>query len=257
MMNAITRTAFKTIVRKEITRFLRIWPQTLLPPAITMGLYFIIFGNLIGKQIGTVHGFTYMQYIVPGLVMMSMITNAYANVSTSFFGTKFQRNIDEMLIAPIPNYVILLGYIIGGTLRGLAVGIIVSIIALLFTHLYLHNILVTLFVAFFSVLLFSLAGFTNGLFARKFDDVSIIPTFVITPLTYLGGVFYSIQMLPGFWQDASKLNPILYMVDAFRYGILGVSDIPVAIGLGMIILFTVALFLVNLHLMNRGYGLKS
>lgn len=257
MIDRTNRIAFQTIVRKEIVRFLRIWPQTLLPPAITMTLYFVIFGNLIGKQIGDMRGFTYMQYIVPGLVMMSMMTNAYANVSTSFYGTKFQRNVDEMLIAPISTWVILLGFVIGGTLRGVLVGIIVVIISLFFTHLQVHHLFVMISVAILAAFLFSSAGFTNGLFANKFDDVTIIPTFVITPLTYLGGVFYSIDMLPSFWENLSKLNPILYMVNAFRYGILGVSDISVAWAMLVIFLFAVGLFIVNLRLMEKGRGLRS
>ncbi len=257
MIDRTNRIAFQTIVTKEIVRFLRIWPQTLLPPVITMTLYFVIFGSLIGKQIGDMDGFTYMQYIVPGLVMMSMMTNSYANVATSFFGTKFQRNVDEMLIAPISTWVILLGFVVGGTLRGLLVGILVVIIALFFTHLQIHHVFVMLSVALLAAVLFALAGFTNGLFADKFDDVSIVPTFVITPLTYLGGVFYSIDMLPPFWEHLSKLNPILYMVNAFRYGILGVSDINIVWAMLIIFSFTVGLFIFNLKLLEKGYGVRS
>jgi ABC-2 type transport system permease protein len=257
MSDSANYVAFKTIINKEIVRFIRIWPQTLLPPAITMTLYFIIFGNLIGRQIAPMHGFSYMQYIVPGLVMMAIITNSYSNVASSFFGTKFQHNIDEMLIAPISNSVILLGFVIGGTLRGLLVGVLVILIALCFTHLSVQHLFLVLVVAFLSSVLFSLAGFTNAIFSDKFDDIMIIPTFVITPLTYLGGVFYSIDLLPNIWQYLSKLNPIVYMVSAFRYGMLGFSDIRIWWAMMIIVLFTVGLFWFNLSLMRRGQGLKT
>lgn len=257
MLDRVDYIAFTTIINKEITRFLRIWPQTLLPPAISMTLYFLIFGKLIGSQISDMSGFSYMQYIAPGLVMMSVVTNAYSNVASSFFGTKFQRNIDEMLIAPASNLVILMGFVMGGILRGLMVGLLVILIALFFTKLHVYNLFIILSVSFLSSLLFSLAGFTNGLLANKFDDVMIIPTFVITPLTYLGGVFYSIDLLSPFWQELSKLNPVLYMVNAFRYGILGLSDVNIMVAMVMIIVFIVALFILNLVLMQRGYGLRS
>lgn len=213
--------AFKTILIKEFLRFIRIWIQTVLPPAITMVLYFVIFGNLIGSQIGDIHGFTYMEYIVPGLIMLGIIANAYANVVSSFFGAKFQRHIEEMLVSPTPNYVILLGFIGGGVVRGLTVGAAVFLVSLFFTHLQIHNIFITISVVFLTAVLFSLAGFINGIFARSFDDISIVPTFVLTPLTYLGGIFYSIDMLPPFWQTVSLANPILYMINAFRFGIIG------------------------------------
>jgi ABC-2 type transport system permease protein len=257
MLDRVNYVAFITILNKEITRFLRIWPQTLLPPVISMTLYFLIFGKLIGSQISDMSGFSYMQYIAPGLVMMSVVTNAYSNVASSFFGTKFQRNIDEMLIAPVSNLVILVGFVMGGILRGLMIGLLVILIALFFTKLHVYNLFIILSVALLSSLLFSLAGFTNGLMANKFDDVMIIPTFVITPLTYLGGVFYSIHLLSPFWQELSKLNPVLYMVNAFRYGILGLSDVNIMVAMVMIIVFIVALFILNLALMQRGYGLRS
>lgn len=257
MLDRVNYVAFKTIINKEITRFLRIWPQTLLPPVISMTLYFLIFGKLIGSQISDMSGFSYMQYIAPGLVMMSVVTNAYSNVASSFYGTKFQRNIDEMLIAPVSNVVILVGFVMGGILRGLMVGLLVIFIALFFTKLHVYNLFIILSVGFLSSLLFSLAGFTNGLLANKFDDVMIIPTFVITPLTYLGGVFYSIHLLSPFWQELSKLNPVLYMVNAFRYGILGLSDVNIMVAMVMIIVFIVALFILNLALMQRGSGLRS
>ncbi|TPE55514.1 ABC transporter permease [Maribrevibacterium harenarium] len=249
--------AFYTILRREIRRFMRIWPQTLLPPAITMSLYFAIFGNLIGSRIGEMGGFSYMQYIVPGLIMMSVITNSYSNVASSFFSAKFQHSVQELLVSPTPNWVILTGYVLGGVARGLFVGLIVTVLSLFFTKLHLQNLLLTVVVVFLTAVMFSLGGFVNALFARSFDDVSIVPTFILTPLTYLGGVFYSISLLPDFWQAVSLLNPVLYMVNAFRYGILGVSDINVGWALVIIVAFSVALFAVGLSLLNRGRGIRS
>ncbi len=240
--------AFSTLVNKEISRFMRIWLQTVLPPAITMALYFVIFGNLIGPRIGRMHGFDYMQYIAPGLIMMSVITNAYANVVSSLFGAKFQRHIEELLVSPMPNLLLLLGFVAGGIARGVVVGVVVTATALCFT---------TLAVVVLTAALFSLAGFINALFAKKFDDISIVPTFILTPLTYLGGVFYSIDMLPPFWQNVSLGNPILYMVNAFRYGMLGVSDIDIGLAFAVIIAFCVALFALSMWLLKRGVGLRT
>ncbi len=249
--------AFQTIFVKEVRRFMRIWPQTLLPPAITMVLYFIIFGNLIGSRIGKMGGFDYMQFIVPGLIMMSVITNAYGNVVSSFFSTKFQRSIEELLVSPVPNYIIVCGFVFGGIVRGILCGFIVTLLSLFFTHLAVENIAITLLVVFLTAALFSLAGFINAVFANKFDDVSIIPTFVLTPLTYLGGVFYSIQLLPEFWQHVSMANPVLYMVNAFRYGILGVSDVNIWFALGMITFFVIVFFGVALYLLHKGTGIRQ
>ena len=249
--------AFSTIVVKEVRRFTRIWVQTLIPPAITMTLYFIIFGNLVGSRIGEMDGFDYMQFIVPGLIMMSVITNSYGNVVSSFFGTKFQRHIEELLVAPVPNWVILAGYVIGGVARGLAVGFIVTLLSLFFTDLTLAHPLVTLSILFLTAVVFSLGGFINAIYANSFDDIAVVPTFILTPLTYLGGVFYSISLLPEFWQGVSQLNPILYMVNTFRYGILGVSDINVVFAFGMIILFIAVLGGFALHLLNTGKGIRS
>ena len=214
--------AFKTIVIKEVLRFGRIWVQTILPPVITTVLYFVIFGNLIGSQIGDVDGLTYMEYIVPGLIMMAVITNSYANTVSSFFGAKFHRHIEEMMVSPVPNYLIVAGFAAGGVARGMAVGLAVSLVSLFFAGLNVHNILVVVSIAVLTSVLFALGGLINAVFARTFDHISIVPTFVLTPLTYLGGVFYSINMLSEFWQGVSLLNPILYMVNGFRYGILGV-----------------------------------
>jgi ABC-2 type transport system permease protein len=230
--------------------------QTVLPPAITTSLYFIIFGNLIGSQLGPVEGFSYMQFIAPGLIMMAVITNSYANVVSSFYSSKFQRHIEEMLVSPLPNYLILLGFVGGGVARGLIVGTVVTVIALPFAQLHIHNILVVLSVVVLTAVLFSLAGFVNGVYAKSFDDISIIPTFVLTPLTYLGGVFYSIDMLPGFWQDVSLLNPILYMINAFRYGILGVSDISVYVAFAITLFVIAGLFVFSVQLLHRGVGVR-
>lgn len=249
--------AFSTIVVKEIRRFTRIWQQTLLPPAITMTLYFIIFGNLIGSRIGPMDGVDYMAFIVPGLIMMSVITNAYGNVSSSFYSNKFQRSIEELMVAPVYPSVILAGYVMGGVARGVAVGVIVTLLSLYFTELKIHDLSVVVTVTFLSAILFSLGGFINAIFATKFDDISIIPTFVITPLTYLGGVFYSISLLPDFWQDVSKLNPILYMVNSFRYGILGISDIDVSHAIIMLLVFIAVLFATSVWLLKRGTGMRQ
>lgn len=249
-------TAFQTIVVREIRRFTRIWAQTLLPPAVTMTLYFIIFGNLIGSRIGQMDGFDYMSFIVPGLIMMSVITSSYANVVSSFFSMKFQRSIEELLVSPVPNWVILAGYVAGGMARGLGVGFIVTLLSLTFTQLHIHNLPVVILTVCLTSALFSLGGFINAMLATKFDDISIVPTFILTPLTYLGGVFYSIQLLPEFWQGVSMINPILYMVNAFRYGILGVSDVNVWIALGMVLFFIVVLVMVCLRMLQRGKGIR-
>ncbi|GLQ89540.1 ABC transporter permease [Dyella flagellata] len=250
--------ALKTIVRREIVRIMRIWTQTLIPPAITMTLYFVIFGKLIGSRIGNIQGeFSYMQYIVPGLVMMSIITNSYGNISSSFFGAKFQRSVEEMLVSPMPNWVILLGYVTGAVTRGLTVGVLVLLIALFFTHLQVAHILITLLSVLFGATIFSLAGFVNAIYAKKFDDIALVPTFVLTPLTYLGGVFYSVNMLSEPWQAISRVNPILYMVNAFRFGVLGISDVHIAVAFGVMLLFVIGLSWVALNLLKRGVGLRS
>ncbi|GKW47912.1 ABC transporter permease [Halomonas sp. NCCP-2165] len=249
--------ALWTLLVKEIKRFTRIWPQTLLPPSITMTMYFIIFGSLIGSRIGEMDGFGYMEFIVPGLIMMSVITNSYSNVASSFFSNKFQRSIEEMMVSPMPNWVILSGFVLGGMARGLGVGVIVTIVSLFFTRLSVAHPLLTIGVVVLTAALFSLGGFINALLADKFDDISIVPTFVLTPLTYLGGVFYSISLLPSFWQGVSLLNPILYMVNVFRYGFLGVSDIPVGWALAAILCFILVLFAIALWMLERGKGIRS
>ena len=249
-------TAFTTIVTREVRRFTRIWPQTLLPPAVTMTLYFIIFGNLIGSRIGEMGGYDYMQFIVPGLIMMAVITNSYSNVVSSFFSMKFQRSIEELLVSPVPNWTILAGYVAGGMARGLSIGLIVTLLSLAFTQLGIQNLLMVVVTVILTSALFSLGGFINAMLATKFDDISIVPTFVLTPLTYLGGVFYSIDMLPSFWQGVSMANPILYMVNGFRFGILGVSDVNPFVSLGMILVFIVLLAAVALRMLARGKGIR-
>ena len=249
--------AFYTILDKEVGRFLRIWAQTIVPPAVSMTLYFLIFGSLIGPRIGAMGGLSYMEFIAPGLIMMSIINNAYANVVSSFFGAKFQKHLEEMLVAPIPNWIILAGYVGGGVARGLAVGVVVSVIAMMFTKLHIHHLGVVIAVVLLTSILFSLAGLINAIYARKFDDISIIPTFVLTPLIYLGGVFYSINLLPEFWQGVSRINPVLYMVNAFRYGLLGTADVDVTLALLVILAFVVALTACALYLMEKGTGIKT
>ena len=247
----------KTIVYKEYVRVMRIWIQTIVPPAITMTLYFIIFGNLIGSRIGQMDGISYMQFIAPGLIMMSVITNSYGNVVSSFFGAKFGRHIEEMLVSPMSNATIIIGHVAGGVVRGMLVGTLVACVALAFTRLRIEHPLIMISMVVLTSIVFSLAGFINAIFAKKFDDISIVPTFVLTPLTYLGGVFYSISLLPEFWQKVSMANPILYMVNAFRYGVLGASDIPVGFAYAIVIAFVVGLFTVCLVLLNRGVGIRE
>lgn len=249
--------AFKTILTKEILRFSRIWVQTVLPPAIMMALYFVIFGKLIGSQIGDIEGFRYIDFIVPGLILMSVISNSYANVVASFYSSKFQHNIEELLIAPLPNFIILAGYVAGGVARGVLVGIVVTLVSLFFTDLDIHSYGATLTVFVLTSVLFATAGFINAVYANSFDDISIVPTFVLTPLTYLGGVFYSIAMLPEFWQRVSLANPVLYMVNAFRYGLLGFSDISLWLALAIIVGFILALGAFAMWLLARGVGIKS
>ncbi len=249
--------AFRTIVIKEYLRIVRIWMQSILPPVITTVLYLLIFGNLIGSRIGSMDGFDYIEYIVPGVIMLAVITNSYSNVVSSFFSAKFQHSIEELLVSPIPNWIIVAGYVGGGVVRGLLVGGAVTAVTMLFTSFDVHNYFVTVSVVVLTAALFSLGGLINAIFADNFDDISIVPTFVLTPLTYLGGIFYSISLLPEFWQAASLANPILYMVNAFRFGILGVSDIDIGLAFSIILLFIAALSAVALFLLHRGIGIKN
>jgi ABC-2 type transport system permease protein len=249
--------ALGTIARREVSRILRIWTQTLVPPAITQTLYFLIFGGLIGSRVGKMDGISYMDFIVPGLVMMSVIQNSYGNISSSFFGAKFGRHVEELLVSPMPNWVILGGYVAGAVLRGLMVGVIVLCIAMLFTRVRMPHPFVTLTTVLLGATIFSLAGFVNAVFAKKFDDVAIVPIFILTPLTYLGGVFYSVKLLPGWAEALTHANPIFYMVNAFRYGLLGVSDVPLWVAYGLMLGFAVALGALGLWLLRRGTGLRS
>lgn len=254
---SINWVAYTTISRREVLRFSRIWVQTLVPPVVMTGLYFVIFGHLIGQRIGVMDGMSYIDFIMPGLVMMSIITNAYANVVSSFYGAKYSHHIEEMQISPIPNIIIMLGFITGGVIRGLCVGVTVTLISQLFTDFSMHNPLVVIVVAILTAFLFSIAGLINAVFAKSFDDVSIVPTFVLTPLTYLGGIFYSIKLLPEFWQQVSLANPILYMVNSFRYGFRGSSDIDLTTAIAVIILFILILFGICLTLLERGTGIRQ
>ena len=249
--------ALATIARREVMRILRIWTQTLIPPAITMTLYFLIFGGLIGSRVGKMGGLDYMEFIVPGLVMMSVIQNSYGNISSSFFGAKFGRHVEELLVSPMPNWVILWGYVTGAVARGLMVGVIVMAIAMCFTPVRIPHPLVTLSTVLLGSVIFSLAGFINAVYAKKFDDVAIVPTFILTPLTYLGGVFYSVTLLPGWAQALTHANPIFYMVNAFRYGLLGTSDVPLWVAYGLMLAFVAALSALSLWLLRRGVGLRS
>lgn len=252
-----TYVAMQTIVEKEIRRFMRIWVQTLIPPAITIGLYFLIFGRLIGSRIGDMNGFSYMQFIVPGLIMMSVITNSYANVVSSFFSTKFQKSIEELLVSPTPNYVVIWGYVIGGMARGLAVGLIVSVLAMSLAKLSVQHLMITLSMAVLTSTLFALGGFINAVYAKKFDDITIVPTFVLTPLTYLGGVFYSIELLPDFWHGLSLINPIVYMVNGFRYGLLGISDVGLMQSYFVILVAIIGLYTWAHWLLVKGVGIRN
>ncbi|AIS59085.1 ABC transporter permease [Listeria ivanovii] len=250
-------TALKSLAAKETNRYMRIWVQTLVPPVITTSLYFIIFGKMIGSRIGDMGGFSYMEYIVPGLIMMSVITSSYANVSSSFFSQKFQKNIEEILVAPVPTHIIIWGFLIGGIGRSILVGSLVTIISLFFVPLHVYSWSIGIITFLMTAIVFSLAGLLNGIFAKSYDDVSIVPTFVLQPLTYLGGVFYAISMLPPIWQAVSKVNPIVYMISGFRYGFLGVTDVPIMVSMLVLVLFIVVLYAICWYLISKGRGLRS
>ncbi len=253
----INLTAYLTLSRREVHRFLRIWPQTIMPSAVTMTLYFLVFGKFVGARIGLMDGVSYVDFIAPGLIMMAVITNAYTNTAFGFFIGKFQGNIEELLVAPIPSWVILLGYTTSGVLRGIVVGLVVIGVAMIFGGFSVAHFWLMLVVIFLSSLLFSLAGLFNGVFAKNFDDISIVPTFLLTPLTYLGGVFYSINLLSPFWKKLSLFNPVLYMVNAFRYGIVGISDISLWLAMTILIGMTVLLTVGNIYILDRGIGFRA
>ncbi|HVZ76052.1 MAG TPA: ABC transporter permease [Candidatus Paceibacterota bacterium] len=250
-------TGYYTMIRRELVRILRIWSQTILPPVVTTSLYFIVFGTFIGSQLAPIHGFSYIQFIVPGLIMMSVITSSYMNTVSTFYFAKWTKNLEEILVSPMPDWVVILGFVSGGVLRGLIVGICVLIVSLFFTHLVIYNALVLILAFILTSLLFSLGGLINGVFAKGFDGISIVPTFVLTPLTYLGGIFYSISQFPPFWQKVSLANPILYMINAFRYGFLGVSDVPLWLCFTVLIGFTIVFALVVAYLFKKGIGVKN
>ncbi|HEX2792331.1 MAG TPA: ABC transporter permease [Candidatus Paceibacterota bacterium] len=246
-----------TMVRKDFVRIIRIWSQTLLPPAVTMALYFAIFGTFIGSQVANIHGFPYIQFIVPGLIMMSVITSAYMNTVSTFYFAKWTRTIDELLVSPMPSWTVIAGFVTGGLMRGGLVGIVVVLVSLFFTKLALFSVGIIIAAAVLTALLFSFLGLVNGIFAKSMDAISIVPTFVLTPLTYLGGVFYSVDQLPEFFRALSLFNPILYMVNAFRYGFLGVSDVPLSMCFAVMGSLTIFAFALTLYLFHRGAGLKQ
>lgn len=256
-MYSLYLTALKSLAVKETYRYMRIWVQTLVPPVITTSLYFIIFGNLIGSRIGEMEGFTYMEFIVPGLIMMSVITSSYSNVSSSFFSQKFQRNIEELLVAPVPTHIIMWGFILGGLGRSTLVGALVTTVSLLFVPLQVFSWPVILLTLLMTSVLFSLAGLFNGIFAQSFDDVSIVPTFVLQPLTYLGGVFYAISTLPPIWQTISRFNPIVYMISSFRYGFLGLADVAVWLSFFVLSVFIAVLYGFCWYFIQKGRGLRT
>ena len=257
-MNSIEQLrSLKTLTYREIRRFFRIWQQALIPSVITTMLYFVIFGSFIGSRIGSMGGFEYMQFMAPGLIMLAVITNSYSNVVSSFYGNKFARSLEELLVSPMPTYLILIGFVAGGVARGIIVGILVLITSLFFTEIVVQNIFLTLLVIILTAILFSLAGLLNAIFADSFDDINIVPTFILTPLIYLGGVFYSITLLSETWQIISKLNPVLYMVNAFRYGMLGVSDINVNFAIGMISFFIIIFYTASLYILKKGIGIRD
>ncbi|AML49228.1 ABC transporter permease [Coxiella burnetii] len=251
------RIAYQTIVVIELKRILRIWSQTILPPAITSILYFFIFGQIIGERVGTINGYKYIQFIAPGLIMMNIITSSYSSAVSAFFGAKFQYSIEELLVSPVSNITILLGYMSSGVLRGILVGIIVTLIALFFTHLHVHSIISILIAALLSACIFALAGLINAIYAKNFEGISIIPTFVLTPLTYLGGVFYPITLLPKFWQYVSYVNPVSYIIDNFRYGFLGIKDSYLTLSYFLMLSFIIILFSISYYLMEKGVGLRE
>jgi ABC-2 type transport system permease protein len=248
---------FKTMIIREFSRIVRIWGQTIVPPAVTATLYFVIFGSLIGKRVGQVGGYDYMQFIAPGLIMMTVIQNSYGNVVSSFFGAKFGKHIEELLVSPLPNWLIVMGYTMGGVLRGLLVGSVVTIVSLFFTHLTLLHVFAIISAVLLTSFVFAIGGFINALFAKNFDQISWFPTFVLTPLTYLGGVFYSVTMLPAWAHAASNVNPILYMVSAFRYGFLGTSDVDLRLAYGIMVAAAVLMFSLAVALLNRGTGIRD
>ncbi|QJC35908.1 ABC transporter permease [Enterobacteriaceae endosymbiont of Donacia sparganii] len=249
--------ALYTISKKEINRFMRIWIQTLIPPIITISLYFIIFGNLINLHIDKILGFSYIQFIIPGLIMMSIINNSYSNVASSFFGAKFQHYIEELLIAPVPTNIIILGYISGGIIRSIIICITLTLISAFFISLHIYSWIFFIIIVILTSILFSIAGLLNAIFAKNFDDISFIPTFILTPLTYLGGVFYSTSILPIFWQQLLKINPIYYIISGFRYSFLGIHTISLFLTINFLIIFIIILYILTFILLEKGIGIRN
>ncbi|HEV8666822.1 MAG TPA: ABC transporter permease [Candidatus Paceibacterota bacterium] len=249
--------AYYTMMRNEFVRIIRIWSQTLLPPVVTTSLYFVVFGKFIGAQLAPIHGFAYIQFIVPGLIMMSVITSSYMNTVSTFYFAKWTKTLDEISVSPMPGWVVILGFVSGGVLRGLIVGVLVLIVSLFFTHLVIFNALILLLAVILTSVVFALGGLINGVFAKGFDGISIVPTFVLTPLTYLGGIFFSIQQFSPFWRGVSLFNPILYMVNAFRYGFLGISDISVGICFSVLIGCTIVFTGILMWLFKSGTGVRN
>lgn len=250
--------SFYTIVRKDVLRMFRIWAQTFLPSVVTSSLYFLVFGAFLGSKIGTVQGVPYVMFVVPGLVMLAVVTNAYANTSSVMFSSKFfGRNIDEILVSPTPPWVLVAGYVTGGVIRGVLIGFFVLLVSLFFTHLTVYNIFVVLMFLILTSLVFALAGLVNGIYAKSIDGINIVPTFVLTPLVYLGGVFYSAQVLPGFWGTLTKLDPVFYIINGFRYGFLGISDVSIYFSVGLLLTFVAVLLGVAWYLVKIGLGLRQ
>ena len=250
--------SFYTILRKDVIRIFRIWSQTLLPSVVTSVLYFLVFGSVLGSRIGEIHGVSYIHFVIPGLVMLAVITNSFSNVATTFFMSKFfVRSIDEILVSPTPPWIIIAGFIGGGVIRGVTVGILVFLTALFFAIPPVTHPFIVIFFLILSSLIFSLAGLVNGIYAKNFDGISIIPTFVLTPLVYLGGVFYSVQSLPLWAQAVSGLNPIFYLINGFRYGFLGFSDVSLILATGVLLGLIAILLCVNYYFLKTGLGLKQ
>jgi ABC-2 type transport system permease protein len=249
--------AYKTIVTKEILRFARIWVQTIIPPVITTSLYLLIFGGLMGGRIGQMQGIDYLHFIVPGIILMTVIMQSYANTVSSFFMTKYNNSFEELLVSTTPNWVILMGFVSGGIARGFFVGLAVTFTISFFVEIQTYNLLIIAVTFLLTSVMFSLAGFINAVFARTFDDISIVPNFVLLPLTYLGGMFYSIDILPSFWRSVSAFNPIYYMMDAFRLGFLGIGSVELWKAFLVPVIMIVILALIANALLGRGVSIKT
>ena len=243
--------AYKTITIKEILRFVRIWIQTILPPMIVAFLYLLIFGFVVGSRVGQMAGQDYVHYLVPGVILMSAIMHAYSNTVSSFYLTKFNRSIEEILVSPIPDWLIIAGFVTGGIVRGIAVGLAVFMVAWLVVGFALPNLVIFSLILLLTTTLFSIAGFINAIFAKSFDDITIVPNFILMPLTYLGGMFYDVRILPEFWQNVTQINPIFYMIDGFKVAFFGSASIPIIVSIAILLAMIIALFLLAVFLMQR------